>query len=105
MGEREGLIGRIRQLRRTSVMSTMPPPRAAPAGDPPEAHALEVPAPELQALEARVAHLERLVEALQDSVASRVGAARASGSPSSRLGCEPAALSVALSKDARERGL
>ena len=58
----------------------------------------------LQALQTRVEHLERLVEALQDSVH------RESERYTKRLTelearIEPGALNVALSKDARERGL
>ena len=58
----------------------------------------------LQALQTRVEHLEQLVEALQDSVH------RESERYTKRLTelearIEPGALNVALSKDARERGL
>ena len=58
----------------------------------------------LQALQTRVAHLEQLLQALQDSVH------RESERYTKRLTdlearIEPAALNVALNKDARERGL
>jgi BMFP domain-containing protein YqiC len=94
MREREGLIARIRQLRR----------RAADADD----RGVSTTAPrgqdELSALEARITHLEQLVEGLQDSVH------RESTRLSLRIGelearVQPAALARAISKDARERGL
>lgn len=94
MAEREGLIARIRQVRRVSGRAAE---RAAPS----------TPAPgqdELRALEARVAHLEQLVEGLQDSVH------RESTRLSERIGelearIQPATLAKSLSQDARERGL
>jgi hypothetical protein len=55
--DRDGLIARIRQVRRVALVrdqSKVAP--QVPDGDP------------LQALEARVAHLEQLLEGLQDSV-------------------------------------
>jgi len=94
MREREGLIARIWQIRR------MP----AKAGE----HAmLSMSGPgqdELRALEARIAHLEQLVQGLQDSVhreLTRLG--KRIGELEARV--QPAALGRALSKDARERGL
>jgi hypothetical protein len=88
--EREGLIRRIRQLRRATDAS----PPAANAEDPIA----------LRTLEQRIGHLEQLLEALQDSVY------REAERQSKRLSelearTQPSALSVALSKDARERGL
>jgi len=89
MREREGLIARVRRIRRAS-----PAAAAAPGSD----------RIVLEAMQARIAHLEQLVEALQDSVH------RESERHSKRVAeleaqIQPAALSVALSKDARERGL
>jgi hypothetical protein len=55
--EREKLISRIRQLRRASLVSEAP-------GIAPEDLGRE----QLRALEARIEHLEKLVEGLQDSV-------------------------------------
>jgi hypothetical protein len=94
MREREGLIARIRQIRRASEAGAAAPGKAAPGND----------TTALEALQARVAHLEQLVEALQDSVY------RESERYSKRITeleaqIQPAALGVALSKDARERGL
>ena len=57
IGEREGLIARIRQIRRAAA------PRERPNSDADDPHA-----DRLQALEARVAHVEHLLEGLQDSV-------------------------------------
>ncbi len=90
MRDREGLITRIRQIRRTADASA-----TAPRKDDTSA---------VQALQARLEHVERLVEALQDSVH------RESERQDRRLAelearTQPAALSVALSKDARDRGL
>lgn len=100
MREREGLVARIRHIRRT----------AGPAGERPGSGSLGPepsanPEPSrIWALEARVTHLEQLVQGLQDSVhrdavrqEKRIAALEAQ--------IEPAALSRALSKDARERGL
>jgi hypothetical protein len=93
MREREGLIRRIRQIRRTAVTPTTQP----------QAELVDDIA-ELTALQNRVGHLEALVEALQDSVH------RESERQSRRLAeleaqIQPAALGVALERDARERGL
>jgi hypothetical protein len=92
--EREGLMGRIRQLRRPSAEPEEPaqPAAGGPGQD------------ELRALEARIRHLEELVQGLQDSVhreTTRIG--RRIGEVEARI--QPAALGRALSDDARERGL
>jgi hypothetical protein len=92
MHEREGLIARIRQVR-----------RQAEATDRPDAHA--TPAPDrVDSLEARVAHLERQLEGLQDSVHRE--SERHDGliaDLSARV--EPGAMGAALAEDARNRGL
>jgi hypothetical protein len=94
MPEREGLIARVRQMRRAAEVrdgaSTAEPSR-------PDLGAVE-------ALEARIAHLEEQLEGLQDSVH------RESQRQSKRIAelearTDPAALAVALSTQARERGL
>jgi uncharacterized coiled-coil protein SlyX len=94
MREREGLIARIRQIRRLSAVADehVRPPTSAPRQD------------ELRALEARIAHLEQVVQGLQDSVH------RESKRLSRRIAelearIQPAALGRALSEDARQRGL
>ena len=94
MREREGLIARIRQIRRTAETPEAAPRTAGPRDD----------TVELQSLQARVEHLEQLIEALQDSVhrdSERYGERLAE----LEARTEPGALSVALSKDARDRGL
>jgi hypothetical protein len=94
MREREGLIARIRQIRRASVEAAEQarPSTSALGQD------------DLRALEARIAHLEQLVQGLQDSVH------RESTRLSKRIGelearTQPAALGKAMSDDARQRGL
>ena len=94
MHEREGLMRRIRQLRRGAPPPDEPgePAAGGPGRD------------ELRALEARIGHLEELVEGLQDSVhreTTRLG--KRIGEVETRI--QPAALGKALSDDARERGL
>jgi uncharacterized coiled-coil protein SlyX len=92
--EREGLIARIRQVRRSAATPAAKRATTAAGAD----------AVRVSELEARIAHLERLVEGLQDSV-------HRESERHSRLIAElqaqihPAAMSVALSKDARKRGL
>jgi uncharacterized coiled-coil DUF342 family protein len=95
MREREGLIARIQQLRRVFADTeerARTTTTSAPGHD------------ELRALEARITHLEHLVEGLQDSVhreSTRLGKRLAE--LDARI--SPAALGKALSEDARERGL
>lgn len=94
MGEREGLIARVRQMRRAASADDSRSTTEQPRPD----------APALAALETRIAHLEELLEGLQDSVH------RESQRESKRIGdlearIEPATLSVALDKHAREHGL
>ncbi len=94
MREREGLIARIRQVGRATATAAEP---GAPAAVAPEQE-------HLRALEARVAHLEQLVQGLQDSVhreASRHD--KRIGELEARV--QPGALAKALSDDARARGL
>lgn len=91
MTDRDGLIARIRQIRRTAAAA------AEPANARPDQDAL-------RALEDRVGHLEQLLEGLQDSVHSEAER------QSKRLAeleaqVHPEAMSQALSKDARDRGL
>ena len=58
MREREGLIARIRQIRRLAAATDTPARQSAvaPQDDP------------VQELETRIAHLEQMVEGLQNSV-------------------------------------
>jgi hypothetical protein len=94
MPQRHALIARIMQMRRRAAASDPRSPAEAPHRD----------AAALGALEARIAHLEKLVEGLQDSVH------RESTRQSRRIAeveaqVQPAALAVAISRDRRERGL
>jgi hypothetical protein len=90
--EREGLIARIRHIRRIAVVAPAPAPRTA--GD----------VVRTQALEARIKHLETLIEALQDSV-HRESARQGRRIADLEAQIQPGALGIALSRDARERGL
>ncbi|HUO72616.1 MAG TPA: hypothetical protein VMU39_17740 [Solirubrobacteraceae bacterium] len=94
MREREKLVARIRHMRRAEAS---PDEQASPSTAGPEQAGL-------RALEARIAHLEYLVQGLQDSVhrESRRHEKRIA-ELESRIA--PAALGRALSEDARERGL
>jgi len=93
MREREGLIVRIRQIRR--LAATAEKPSAVTTGHDPEA---------IRLLEARIAQLEQLAEGLQDSV-HRESARQAKLITELEARIQPSAMSAALSKDARERGL
>ncbi len=92
--ERDGLVSRIRQIRRTSAAGP-------PAADSAESHLDPLQA---QALEARIAHLEEMVEGLQDSVYREFQReSKRIADLENRL--DPTSLAVELSRDARERGL
>jgi hypothetical protein len=94
MPERESLITRIRQMRRAAAAGDQQPTRdpADPDG------------PRIADLARRVAHLEGLLEGLQDSVhRESLRLDRRIADLDARL--EPGALAVELSRDARERGL
>lgn len=100
MGESEGLIARIRQLRRppaspdaSTRRSTVDPQDARGAGD-----------DRVDALEARIVHLERLVEGLQDSV-HRESERHAKLIAELQGQVQPGAMGAALAEDARSRGL
>lgn len=92
--DREGIATRIRQLRRQRAGAEESSPGA---GD-------RVAAARMEVLEARVAHLEQLVEGLQDSVhreTERQGRLIAE----LQTQVQPGAMNAALNKDARDRGL
>lgn len=93
-GDREGLLRRIRQVRRA----------ATPPGDRPLNDARDQQLDRLETLEARVAHLEQLLEALQDSV-HRESERHAELITALQAQVAPEAMSAALAKDARNRGL
>jgi uncharacterized coiled-coil protein SlyX len=92
-GDRAGLIARIRHLRRLAAVGDQP------SGDPGK------PEPDrLEALEARVAHVERLLEGFQDSV-HRESERHAKMIAELQNQVQPEAMRVALAEDARNRGL
>ncbi len=92
--ERDGLVTRIRQIRRASAANTSSPPAAQVELDPLQA----------KALEARIAHLEEMVEGLQDSVYREFQrTTKRIADLENRL--DPTTLAAELSRDARERGL
>jgi hypothetical protein len=94
MSQRERLVARIRQLGQATAAAEEPGKSAAVA---PEQD-------RLRALEARVEHLEQLVQGLQDSVH------RESARHDKRIAelegrVQPGTIAKALSDDARARGL
>jgi len=94
MREREGLVARVKQMRHALPADDRPTPEAADGHD----------AGQVRSLEMRVAHLERLLEGLQDSVhRESERQERRISDLEARL--EPSSLAVELSRDARERGL
>ncbi len=94
MRERESLVARIRQIRRTAADAGKPPATSSERGD----------GARLDALEARVAHLEQLLEGLQDSV-YRESERQGSMIAELQAQIQPSAMNAALSRDARDRGL
>lgn len=90
--ERDGLLARIRQVRLATV-------RDRPHGDPEDPQAER-----LRAVEARLAHLERLVEGLQDSV-HRESERHARLIAELKTQVQPGAIGTSLADDARHRGL
>ncbi len=92
-GDRDGLIARIRQVRRPTTV------RDQPKSDD------ELPPDErLRSLEARMGHMERLVEGLQDSV-HRESERHAKLIAELQTQVEPAVMNAALADHARSRGL
>lgn len=92
--EREGLIARIRHIRRVAAATEKPVPDAPSSPD----SAL------FRIVEARIAHLEQMVQGLQDSV-HRESERQERLIADIQEQIQPAAMSAALSKDARDRGL
>lgn len=94
----EGLLARIRQMRHgaeAAPAATPEAPTATPEAS--ETHPLD-------ALEARIASLEKLVQGLQDSV-YREAQRQEKRLTDLEARVDPATLAAALSKHARERGL
>ena len=94
MRDRERLIARIRNLRRTAQVTDTQPAAPATAHD----------GGRLDALEGRIAHLEQLVEGLQDSV-HRESIRQGKRLADIEAQIQPAALGAALSQNIRDRGL
>ncbi len=94
MSERDGLIARIRHVRRVAAAAE---DRPTPPNDRPELD-------EIRALATRLAHLEQMVEGLQDSV-YRQSERHERLLAELEAKVQPGAINAALSKDARERGL
>jgi uncharacterized coiled-coil protein SlyX len=91
--DREGLIARIRQVRRIALVRDQPKVDAQlPEGE------------RLQALETRVAHLEQLLEGLQDSV-HRESERHDKLIAGLQSQLQPGALGAAIADDVRDRGL
>lgn len=93
LGDREGLITRIRQVRRLAMVR-----------DRPSSDSDELKPDRVQALETRVAHLEQQLEGLQDSV-HRESERHAKLIAELESRVEPGAMGAALAEDARNRGL
>lgn len=94
IGEREGLIARIRQVRRLASAADASP--RSSTGDPNNER--------VRALEVRVAHLETLVEGLQDSV-HRESERHGKMIADLQAQTQPGPMGAALAEDARSRGL
>jgi hypothetical protein len=92
--ERERLIARIRQIRRSVPSAAEAPPGAPDRAEPDQ----------LRTLTNRIEHLEQLVQGLQDSV-HRESARHTKRITDLEAQIQPAALGRALSEDARARGL
>ena len=94
MSERDGLLARVRQFRRSTA-------GADPQDRPSTADTQDDRAAKL---EARVAHLERLVEGLQDSV-HRESERHERLIADLQGQIQPSVMGAALAEDARSRGL
>ena len=96
LADRERLLRRIRQIRRASGTDEQQS-SGRPQPDSPEPDPVVV-------LTARVAHLEELLEGLQDSV-HRESERHSRLIAELQALVEPGAMSAALAEDARHRGL
>jgi uncharacterized coiled-coil protein SlyX len=96
IGDRERLVNRVRQIRGAAGASSPEPPQSDGDRGPDPTRA--------STLEARIAHLEQLLEGLQDSV-HRESRRQDKRITELEAQVQPAALGEALSRDARDRGL
>jgi uncharacterized coiled-coil protein SlyX len=94
MSERDRLLARIRQLRRPAADGDASGRRST----------VDKQDDRIPVLEARIAHLERLVEGLQDSV-HRESERQLKLIAELQAQVEPGAMGSALAEDARSRGL
>jgi vacuolar-type H+-ATPase subunit I/STV1 len=94
MRDREGLVARIRQIRRVAAATDRSSATAAANAD----------TPVIRTLEERIAHLEQMVEGLQDSV-HRESERHEKRIADLEAQIQPAAMGAALDRDARRRGL
>jgi hypothetical protein len=93
MRERAGLIARIRQVR-----------RVAAAAERTDKYPRDPDPDRFRSLEARVAHMEQLVEGLQDSV-HRESERHLKLIEELQTQIQPGAMGASLAEDARKRGL
>jgi uncharacterized coiled-coil protein SlyX len=98
IGDREGLIRRIRQVRRSNAA------RESADRERPSSTTSDPQFDRLQSLETRVAHMEQLLEGLQDSV-HRESERHVRLIAELQAQVEPATMRAALAEDARIRGL
>jgi hypothetical protein len=94
MRQRHALFARIQQIRRGAGASDLQP----------ETELVLTQPARLAAFEARLEHLEKLVEGLQDSV-HREWKRQSQQIAELEAQLDPATLAAALSRNARERGL
>ena len=95
MSDRDGLIARIRLIRRPPATPDRPGGRPGTDADDPE---------RIRSLEARVAHLESLLQGFQDSV-HRESKRHSELIAELQNQMEPGAIRASLAEDARNRGL
>lgn len=93
-GGQDGLLARIRQVGRPAASAEAPAPRST----------VDSQDDRVPMLEARVAHLERLVEGLQDSV-HRESERHERLIAELQAQTQPGAMGASLAEDARSRGL
>jgi len=94
MGGQDGLLARIRQVARPAASGDASAQRST----------VDKQDDRVPSLEARVAHLERLVEGLQDSV-HRESERHEGLIAELQAQIQPGAMSASLAEDARSRGL
>lgn len=97
--DREGLIARIRQVSRLAALRDQRPATDQPPATTDAAHT-----DRLRSLETRVAHLEQMVQGLQDSV-HRESERHEKLISEIHTQIQPGAMGQALADDARHRGL